>query len=58
MHRFGLPAMLTVRLAAVSLSTLQLVHEYSPAEFRNSVIGLAKLGIVHKLPTVLTTSQV
>jgi hypothetical protein len=35
---------------------MQLVHDYSPAEFRNNVIGLAKLGKVHKLPTVLTTS--
>ncbi|HWC15976.1 MAG TPA: isochorismatase family protein [Terriglobales bacterium] len=35
---------------------LQLVHDYSPAEFRNNVIGLAKLGKVFKLPTVLTTS--
>ncbi len=23
---------------------MQLVHDYSPAEFRNNVIGLAKLG--------------
>jgi nicotinamidase-related amidase len=35
---------------------MQLVHDYSPAEFRNNVIGLAKLGEVFKLPTVLTTS--
>ena len=35
---------------------LQLVHDYSPAEFRNNVIALAKLGRVFKLPTVLTTS--
>src|SRR5262249_10710330 len=35
---------------------MQLVHDYSPAEFRNNVIGLAKLGKVYKLPTVLTTS--
>jgi nicotinamidase-related amidase len=35
---------------------MQLVHDYSPAEFRNNVIGLAKLGKVFKLPTVLTTS--
>jgi hypothetical protein len=27
------------------------VHDYSPAEFRNNVIGLAKLGKVFKLPT-------
>src|SRR5262249_50450559 len=35
---------------------MHLVHDYSPAEFRNNVIGLAKLGKVFKLPTVLTTS--
>jgi nicotinamidase-related amidase len=35
---------------------MQLVHDYSPAEFRNNVIGLAKLGKVFNLPTVLTTS--
>jgi len=35
---------------------LQLVHDYSPAELRNNVIGLAKLGKVLKLPAVLTTS--
>ena len=35
---------------------MQLVHDCSPAEFRNNVIGLAKLGKVFKLPTVLTTS--
>jgi nicotinamidase-related amidase len=35
---------------------MQLVHDYSPADFRNNVIGLAKLGKVFKLPTVLTTS--
>src|SRR6516165_11807385 len=35
---------------------MQLVHDYSPAEFRNNVIVLAKLGKVFKLPTVLTTS--
>src|SRR5213594_3361268 len=35
---------------------MQLVHDYSPAEFRNNVIGLAKLGKIYKLPTVLTTS--
>jgi hypothetical protein len=27
---------------------MQLVHDYSPAEFRNNVIGLAKLGKVFK----------
>ena len=35
---------------------LQLVHDYSPAEFRNNVMALAKLGKVFNLPTVLTTS--
>jgi nicotinamidase-related amidase len=35
---------------------MQLVYDYSPAEFRNNVIGLAKLGKVFNLPTVLTTS--
>jgi len=35
---------------------MQLVHDYSPAEFRNNVIGLAKLGKVFNLPTVLTTT--
>ena len=35
---------------------MQLVHDYSPAELRNNVIGLAKLGKVFNLPTVLTTS--
>jgi nicotinamidase-related amidase len=35
---------------------MQLVHDYAPAEFRNSVIALAKLGKVFNLPTVLTTS--
>jgi nicotinamidase-related amidase len=35
---------------------MQLVHDYSPAEFRNNVIALAELGKVFNLPTVLTTS--
>jgi nicotinamidase-related amidase len=35
---------------------MQLVHDYSTAEFRNNVIALAKLGKVFNLPTVLTTS--
>ena len=35
---------------------MQLVHDYSPAEFRNNVMALAKLGKVYNLPTVLTTS--
>ena len=35
---------------------MQLVHDYAPAEFRNNVMALAKLGKVFHLPTVLTTS--
>jgi nicotinamidase-related amidase len=35
---------------------MQLVHDYSPAEFRNNVTALAKLGRVFSLPIVLTTS--
>ena len=35
---------------------MQLVHDYSPAEFRNNVMALAKLGRVFNLPTVLTAS--
>ena len=35
---------------------MQLVHDYSPAEFRNNVMALAKLGTVFNLPTVLTKS--
>ncbi len=35
---------------------IQLVHDYSPAEFRNNVMALAKLGKAFNLPTVLTTS--
>ena len=35
---------------------MQLVHDYSPAEFRNNVMALAKLGKAFKLPTILTTS--
>lgn len=35
---------------------MQLVHDYSPAEFRNNVLALAKLGRVYDLPVVLTTS--
>jgi nicotinamidase-related amidase len=35
---------------------LQLVKDYSPAEFRNNVLGLAKIGRAFRLPTVLTTS--
>lgn len=35
---------------------MQLVHDYTPAEFRNNVIALAKLGKVYNLPTVITSS--
>jgi nicotinamidase-related amidase len=35
---------------------IQLVHDYPPAEFRNNVIALAKIGKLFNLPTVLTTS--
>ncbi len=35
---------------------MQLVHDYSPAEFRNNVMARATLGKVFKLPTILTTS--
>ena len=35
---------------------LQLVHDYTPAEYRNNVLGLAKLGKAFNLPTILTTS--
>ena len=35
---------------------IQCVHDYSPAEFRNNVMALAKLGKVFKLPIVLSTS--
>jgi hypothetical protein len=35
---------------------MQLVHDYSPTEFRNNVMGLAKLGKAFNLRTVLTTS--
>lgn len=35
---------------------MQLVHDYAPAEFRNNVIALAKLGKVYNLPTVITSS--
>jgi hypothetical protein len=33
-----------------------IMHDYSPAEFRNNVMALAKLGKAFNLPTVLTTS--
>jgi hypothetical protein len=35
---------------------MQLVHDYTPAEFRKNVIALAKVGKVFNLSTVLTTS--
>jgi nicotinamidase-related amidase len=35
---------------------LQLVHDYSPAEYHNNVLGLAKLGKAFGLSTILTTS--
>jgi nicotinamidase-related amidase len=35
---------------------MQLVHDYSPAEFRNNVIALAKVGKIHNLPTIFTSS--
>jgi nicotinamidase-related amidase len=35
---------------------MQLVHDYSPAEFRNNVLALAKLGQIYNLPTVMSTS--
>ncbi len=36
---------------------MQLVHDYSPAEFRSNVLALAKLGRAFDLPVVLTTSH-
>lgn len=35
---------------------MQLVHDYSPAEFRSNVLALAKIGKVFELPTVITSS--
>ncbi|AOF93900.1 isochorismatase family domain protein (plasmid) [Sinorhizobium sp. RAC02] len=35
---------------------MQLVHDYPPAEFRNNVIALAKIGKIFNLPTLLTMS--
>jgi heme-degrading monooxygenase HmoA len=37
-------------------AVVQLVHNNSPAELRNDVMALAKLGKVFKLPAVLNTS--
>jgi nicotinamidase-related amidase len=35
---------------------MQLVHDYSPAEFCNNVLALAKIAKVYDLPTVITSS--
>lgn len=35
---------------------MQLVHDYSPAEFRSNVLALAKIGKAFDLPTVITSS--
>lgn len=35
---------------------MQLVHDYSPAEFRSNVLALAKLGLAFSLPTILSSS--
>lgn len=35
---------------------MQLVHDYTPAEFRSNVLALAKLGRVFDLPVVLSSS--
>lgn len=35
---------------------MQLVHDYSPAEFRSNVLALAKLGLAFNLPTILSSS--
>lgn len=35
---------------------MQLVHDYSPAEFRSNVLALAKLGRAFELPTILSSS--
>jgi len=35
---------------------MQLLRDYSPAGFCNKVLGLAKLGKVFRLPTVLTVT--
>lgn len=36
---------------------MQLVHDYTPAEFRSNVLALAKIGRGFGLPTVLTSSH-
>ncbi len=35
---------------------MQLVHDYSPAEFRSNVLALGKVGRAFNLPTVLSSS--
>jgi nicotinamidase-related amidase len=35
---------------------MQLVHDYTPAEFRSNVLALAKIGRVFDLPTILSSS--
>lgn len=35
---------------------LSLVGDYTPDEFRNNVLALADIGVLFKLPTILTTS--
>eukprot|EP01088_Endostelium_zonatum_P018507 TRINITY_DN596_c0_g1_i1.p1 TRINITY_DN596_c0_g1~~TRINITY_DN596_c0_g1_i1.p1 ORF type:complete len:246 (-),score=60.28 TRINITY_DN596_c0_g1_i1:4-708(-) len=35
---------------------MSLVHDFTPAEFRNNVIALADIGKFFKLPTIITTS--
>ena len=35
---------------------MQLVHDYSPAEFRSNVLALAKIGKVFDLPTIISSS--
>jgi nicotinamidase-related amidase len=35
---------------------MQLVHDYTPAEFRSNVLALAKIGRAFDLPTVITSS--
>ena len=35
---------------------MQLVHDTSPEEFRNNVLGLAKTAKLFELPVILTTS--
>jgi nicotinamidase-related amidase len=38
------------------LGLLQLVKDYTPAEFRNNVLAHAELGKLFNLPTIMTTS--